>query len=388
MSITGIGAVTGFGLGANPLWQAARNSQTCISNGLGRIQPRDILQLQSQFELAAEDKDNLALLLTLSSIQEAFSQAGWKHFDSTDGLILATTTGQIPMWDHELYKTLAHRSEKSDLGKFIENQPLGCLLKKAVDYFKFPGKTLLLTSACSASTQAIGLAQQWIQSGRVNRCLVGGTEVLCDLTINGFSSLQLLSKNECKPFDSTRDGINLSEGSAYLCLERVELGSRQTRTLAYLRGQGSSLDGYHMTAPHPEGHGTVRAIHQALASANIRPNELSWIHAHGTGSVHNDLAEGNAFSQLKTDALISSTKSIHGHALGAVGAIESVLIVKALQEQFVLGTRNLTNLDPKIRLPVLDHSKSTKLVNVLKNTAGFGGSNSALVFSSEAGSEL
>lgn len=379
VAITGLGAVTGFGAGVSSLWTATLEDRSCIENGLGRISEQILSKLREKIKLPSNEQNNTALLISIFAIQEAMKQAGWEKLNSDDGFILATTTGQIPMWDRTVFNMLQSSSSQSDFDQFVLNQPLGSLIKKISQYFDFKGPSFLITSACAASTQALGLAQQWLQSGKVKRVLVGGTEVLCELTVNGFSSLQLLSEKNCQPFDKNRQGINLSEASAYLCLESVT----SKTALAYLTGAGNSLDGHHMTAPHPEGLGTLKAMRIALKSAGLNPQDISWIHAHGTGSNHNDLSEGLAVQQLDSKAPVSSTKSVHGHALGAVGALESVLIVQALKEQIIIKTLGLVEPDPKIQISYVTKTQKQKLNHVLKSTAGFGGSNAALVFSHE-----
>jgi 3-oxoacyl-[acyl-carrier-protein] synthase-1 len=199
------------------------------------------------------------------------------------------------------------------------------------------------------------------------------------LTIHGFRCLQLLASEQCAPFSSRRGGIQLSEGAAFLCLERASTG------LARLSGAGFSTDAHHMTAPHPEGEGSRKAMQRALRSAGLQPQQIDWVHAHGTGSTHNDSAEAAAIGSLfgNGDAApwVSATKPIHGHALGASGALEAVVCVEALRHQIVLPTFGLTDPDPALGLRHPPATVPTALRHVLKNTLGFGGANAALVFS-------
>lgn len=376
VAISGIGAVTGFGIGVQPLWKGCLNEQTLLAEGLGKVPTALVGELNA---LAPEESNNAVFLFALAAIQEAMQMAGWEKLNPDDGLILATTTGQIPLWDRlfiNILTTEPSSNRQQEFKTFQQQQLLGSLLEKISVKLDFTGPSMVVTSACSASTQAMAIAQSWINSGRVKRCLVGGSEVLCDLTVNGFSALQLLTKGECRPFDATRTGICLSEGAAFLCLEKSS-----SQTLAWLSGSGMSQDSYHMTAPHPEGEGGLRALKRALEMAELTPQEISWIHAHGTGSVLNDLSEGLAFKQLNSPAPVSSTKGVHGHSLGAVGALESVLVVQALREQTVLRTLGLNQPDEKIPVQHVQRTEQFELKHVLKSTAGFGGNNAALVFS-------
>ncbi|MEQ1875940.1 MAG: beta-ketoacyl synthase N-terminal-like domain-containing protein, partial [Bdellovibrionia bacterium] len=212
--------------------------------------------------------------------------------------------------------------------------------------------------------------------GLVRRCLVGGVEVLSQLTTEGFKSLQLLAENPCKPFDRNRNGINLSEGAAFLCLE-----ASGEKSLADVTGWGYSTDAFHVTSPEPAGRGCFKAMTSALTKAGLDPKDISWVHCHGTGSHANDLAEGPAVRKLFADTPAVSTKSIHGHSLAASGALEAVVCVQALLNGRVPATHGLENPDPAIPLRHVRAAEARPARHIVKNTLGFGGNNAALVFS-------
>lgn len=364
--ITGLGAVTCLGSSVDELWSRTRRDQSGIVAGLGRV-------VDPEFA-----GGNRALKFSLRAAREAMNQAGWSELGPSDGLIFATTTGFFLQWDRAFTSFV-----NKDLGlpefreKFL-NQPLAELNRQLSLELGQPGASTLVSSACSASTQAIGLGAMWIASGRVKRCLIAGVEVLCDLTCEGFRSLQLLSSGPATPFDRARSGINLSEGAAFLCLEGGTGG------LARVSGSGFSTDAYHMTGPHPEGEGSYRAMKRALMVAGVSPGDVDWVHAHGTGSQQNDMAEGLAVSRLFEEhrPYVSSTKWLHGHALGASGALESVLLVRALSEGVILKTRGLVNPDEKIPVRHPEIDLNIRARHVVKNTLGFGGTNAAVVISS------
>ncbi|MBI3555800.1 MAG: beta-ketoacyl-[acyl-carrier-protein] synthase II, partial [Deltaproteobacteria bacterium] len=270
----------------------------------------------------------------------------------------------------------------------LRSQSLGSVTAALAELLGFRGRAFLTSSACAASTQGLALAAQWLAQGKVKRVLVGGAEVLCNLTLEGFRSMQLVSPLNSTPFDVNRKGINLSEAAAFVCLEPEATAT--AKPLAHLSGFGLSTDGYHMTAPHPEGRGIFEAMQAALKSAGLSTQDISWVHAHGTGSRHNDQAEGSAIARLFTDgagrAIIdgpwtSSTKWVHGHALGASGALETTLCVHALLQQTILKTTGLKDPDPAIGLRHPTASAPARLRHILKTTLGFGGSNAALVLS-------
>jgi len=373
VAITGIGAYTCAGRSASELWDHALRGASGIRDGVGRI----------EMDVAGEETANTArtTCFAANAAREAMKSAGWNGFGSNDGLIFATTTGRIPAWELPLVAHLRGEMDRERFAEVFRSQPLGSALDALKEELGFFGRTLLVSSACSAATQALALGAMWIRQGRAKRVLVIGAEVLCNLTLAGFASLQLLAKEGARPFDRDRGGINLSEGAGAICLE-----SEPARAaLALLSGYGLSTDGYHMTSPHPEGQGSFQAMRQALATAGLRPDEISWVHAHGTGSKHNDSAEGAAlahlFAEVPTAPYVTSTKRVHGHALGASGAIETVICVEAIRRGIVLPTAGLRTPDAAIRVRHATAPIETPVRHVLKNTLGFGGTNASLVFS-------
>jgi 3-oxoacyl-(acyl-carrier-protein) synthase len=377
--ISGMGVVSCLGKGVNSLWQGALEERTGISNGVGMIEPEVLDQLKSTYPQAA--KASKAVLLAYAAISEAMQKAEWESLNEDDGFIIATTTGQIPVWESEATRFLRGEISQLELSPSLRSQSLGSLINELSNLLNFRGRSFIVTSACAASTQAIALAALWLAQGKVKRCLVGGSEVLCNLTVEGFRCMQLLTPELASPFDANRKGINLSEGSAFLCLEPTQ--KAVAAPLAYVSGYGLSTDGYHMTAPHPEGRGIFEAMQNALQVAALSPKDISWVHAHGTGSRHNDQAEGLAIQRLfgETKPWVSSTKRIHGHSLGASGALETALCVQALQKKIILRTSGLKDPDPSISLQHPASHLPFDLRHILKTTLGFGGSNAALVLS-------
>lgn len=365
--ITGLGAVSCLGSSVEDLWSAVGQERSGVVDGLGRV-PDDIF---------IEAPANRALAFAVHAAREAMRHAGWSRLNSDDGLIIATTTGFFLQWDRAFTDFVNDRLPLDRFRSDFLNQPLMQLNVELARALGHRGPSTVLTSACSASTQALALGAMWIKQKRVKRCLVAGVEVICDLTAEGFRSLQLLSREPATPFDVDRRGINLSEGAAFLCLESGDAG------LAGISGYGFSTDAFHMTGPHPEGHGSYRAMNQAVRSAGLTPEDIYWVHAHGTGSLQNDMSEGLAVKRLcgEHEPFVSSTKWLHGHSLAASGALESALVVRAMQAGLVLKTRGLKNPDP--RIPVLHPARDEKVKpgHVLKNTLGFGGANASLVLS-------
>lgn len=379
--ISGYGAVSCVAGDAPGLWEAALAGQSGIRDGLGSVErpaaPAAVARLE---RLAGGTYDELrrgrALPIAFTALEEALGKAGWSGLGDDDGLVLATTTGQGPLWENELMRHLLGELPPSRRAHALASQPLGVTLGALREAYGFRGRATILSSACAASTHAAALAERWVRSGLVRRCVVGGIEVLSRLTVEGFRSLKLLSAETAKPFDATRQGINLSEGAAFLCLEAEPRGGFAAR----LAGAAFSSDAYHMTAPHPEGRGSATAMRAALADAGIEPGAVDWIHAHGTGSVHNDLSEGLAIlSVFGGRTPVTSTKAVHGHALAASGALETVLVLESMRRETLLGTANLREPDPKIAIAHAANGERRALHYVLKNSLGFGGANGALL---------
>lgn len=392
--ITGMGCITPHGYGPNALWKDLFNDRSCIKEGLGKINNslfNDLCQECSPYlnnkngNLQAQELINIKpIIISLASIREALDNAGWKKLEPSDGLIIATTTGLVSSWEMNLINYLKSDTSEQELLKTFYRGPLGFFLGKISNELNFSGKQQLITTACAASTQALAIAMNWITTKKVRRCLVGGVETLSNLTVQGFKSLKLISNKMAKPFDKDRQGINLSEGAAFLCLESLE--NVKKNPLAAIIGTGLSCDAYHMTSPHPEGIGHQRAIKMALEAAKLNPQEISWIHAHGTGSIHNDLSEGNAINKIfgKDSPPVTSTKAIHGHALGASGIIETIACIKALNCNKYLKTAGLSNPDPEIKIKhalMSRNYKNLSLKNILKSTLAFGGINASIIIS-------
>jgi 3-oxoacyl-[acyl-carrier-protein] synthase-1 len=190
-----------------------------------------------------------------------------------------------------------------------------------------------VSTACSSSANAILLGTRLIKHGFLDRVVVGGTDALTLFTLNGFNSLMILDHDRCRPFDNTRNGLNLGEGAAYLVLESGDAAKKEgKKPLCEIKGYGNACDAYHQTASSPEGHGAFISMKHALDVAGLEPNDIAYINTHGTGTRNNDLSEGTAIQRLFGDNIpkCSSTKAFTGHTLGAAGAIEAVICVISL----------------------------------------------------------
>ncbi|PAF17696.1 beta-ketoacyl-[acyl-carrier-protein] synthase II [Terribacillus saccharophilus] len=247
-------------------------------------------------------------------------------------------------------------------------------------------------TACASGANSIGDAYKVIERGDADAMITGGSEApLTKMAFAGFSAAKALSFNDdpktaSRPFDANRDGFVMGEGAGILILESLDSALERGATIyAEIVGYGASGDAYHITAPAPEGEGAVRAMRQAIEDAGLQAEEIDYVNAHGTSTELNDKFETAALKQLLGDhayqTAISSTKSMTGHMLGAAGAVEAIICVKAIQEGMIPPTINQTEKDPLCDLDYVPNVKREKKVRAaLSNSLGFGGHNAALVF--------
>ena len=243
------------------------------------------------------------------------------------------------------------------------------------------GPSAVVSSACSSSAKVFGSARRMIAAGLIDAALVGGVDSLCLTTLYGFHSLQLVSRDPCKPFDIARDGISIGEAAAFALIERPP--ESLDRDAVLLLGVGESSDAYHMSSPHPEGRGARDAMLQALAGAGLTPGDIDYINLHGTGTPSNDSAEGKAVAAVfgdRSEAVpASSTKGATGHTLGAAGALEAVICALSLRHGLLPGSAHTRHVEPSLGFDYLLANRRQPIARALSNSFGFGGSNCALV---------
>jgi len=255
------------------------------------------------------------------------------------------------------------------------------------------GLNLCTTSACSSSSDAIGVAYELIRRGDTQAAIAGGSEAIINyLGITAFNALKAIStrndepKLASRPFDAGRDGFVISEGACLLVLESLEHAERRgANILGEIMAYGASADAYHVTQPAENGAGAVKAMQQALNKAGLAPTDIDYINAHGTSTPLNDKAETMAIKTVFGDHAyhipISSTKSMTGHLIGAAGAIEAAACIMAIQHGTIAPTINLTQPDPECDLDYVPNTaRHAKVTTALSNSFGFGGHNSVLIF--------
>ena len=259
----------------------------------------------------------------------------------------------------------------------------GASTRLIAEYFDIFAEHTTISTACSSAANALMLGARMLTAGEADVVVAGGAEALSLFHLNGFRSLMILDHEPCRPFDATRAGLNLGEGAAFLVMETEEGARRRGVTPhAYLTGYGNACDAFHQTASSDNGEGAYLAMTEALQMAGLKPSDVQYVNAHGTGTPNNDLSESMALRRVfgENMPLISSTKSFTGHTTSASGSIESVICLLALQHQFVPANLGWSQAIDGGIVPTMgeDHCH---LQHVVCNSFGFGGNDTSLVFS-------
>jgi len=399
--VTGLGVISSIGNNLNDFWDSLENGISGIdwikafdtekfrAKVAGEIKGFDPVKYMDRKEARRMSR---FVQLAIASATEAVDDSGlelnkedpWKA-----GVIYGVGIGGMEVIEKQNQILLERGPDRVSpflIPMTIANMAAGTLSIR----FGLKGSCVTVVSACASSTNAIGEAFRAIKHGRLDIALAGGSEAtITPLSIAGFDSMNALSRQSpdvaSRPFDKNRDGFIMAEGSATLVLEDYEHAKKRgAKIYAEIVGYGATDDASHITAPDPEGEGAMMAMKLALDEAELSPDKVDYINAHGTSTPMNDIMETRAIKALfgkRQDLNISSTKSMHGHALGAAGAIESVATILAMQRGIVPPTINLEEPDPECDLnytPKIAVKKEIKYA--LSNSFGFGGHNASILF--------
>jgi len=322
-------------------------------------------------------------LLALEALAEALDDAGLSPESlrrQRVGVVIGTTVGST--FNNETYYTNWRQGTQQDIGPvftYLGNN-LATLIQAILGLH---GPAAVVTNACSSGTDAIGLAKIWLEQDLCDLVIAGGADELARIAYHGFAALMLLSETPCRPFDRDRNGLNLGEGAGIVILEREDRRAGETVAKGWLRGYGSATDGYHPTAPHPDGKGIRTALDLALADAGLTAPDIAYINAHGTGTRANDTAETAALAQFHFSQAcpIVSSKGLTGHTLGAAGAIEAIITLLTLGMGSTAGTNGCRQPDPDLPVQVLPEGQSMPLQGKIgiSQSLGFGGFNGVLI---------
>jgi len=401
VAITGIGAVTPIGTGVEELWAGVRRGESAIR----RIERFDASPFPSQIagEIAFDPACFMSPKQTrrldrfsqfaLACAQMALADANLTASEAANegaGIYVGSALGGVAFGEeqHTAYIREGARHVNPLLALAVFG---GAASSNVTIELGLTGPSLAYSNSCASGLIAIGEAARLIADGRVPVMLAGGAEApLAPLTFGAFTMIRVLStRNDdpataSRPFDEGRDGFVIAEGGAILVLESFEHArARGARIYAEIAGYGTTSDAFHMTAPHPEGIHAARAMSEAIASAGLCPKQIDYVNAHGSSTVLNDPTECKAIRIALGDhadaVAVSGTKGLHGHALGATGAMEAAISALALSRGHLPGTANLVHQDPACDLDVIPPGgRERQVEHLLCNAFGFGGTNASI----------
>ncbi|MCK5857672.1 MAG: beta-ketoacyl-[acyl-carrier-protein] synthase family protein, partial [Bacteroidales bacterium] len=316
-------------------------------------------------------------LLSLVAANEAVADACLSGTDLSDMAIVSSNTIGGMDFTEQYY-----RANKDEYQYFFNNShSSGETTRKIASYLGTNALITTISTACSSSANAIIMGTRLIRSGRAKRVLVGGSDPITKFSLNGFASLLIYDENVCKPFDKDRNGLNLGEAGAYLILESEEVVNNK-KCYAEIVGYANRNEAFHASASTPDGEGAFLTMKQALAMTNIEPNQISFVHAHGTATPNNDQSELNALKRVFNNKIpnFASSKSYIGHTLGAAGAINAIYGIIAMKDSFVFQNLSFTKPIEDGFEPIKEYTPNVHMDYILSNAFGFGGNNSSIVF--------
>lgn len=388
--VTGIGVISPYGLGFAKLQAGLLNTQCRLERSTGFYPGfdgsvaaiRDLDSIEALPHFRPSRTDQLAVI----AARDAVRSAGLQDPASLEcGVVMATTVAGLTEIDLDAVQDPGGWYRNGGLAK-AASYPAAHVADAVGEYLKIRGPRLAVTVACASGAISIGLAANMLRDGECKIALAGGSDALCAFTLSGFHSLQALDANPCRPFDMNRAGLNLGEGSAVLALETArDAAARQAPIFAVLRGFAMTNDAFHPTAPDEQGRGLAGCIRDAMQVAGVSPDEIGYVNAHGTGTPLNDIAETRAyqraFAERSRPIPVSSTKSYFGHCLGAAGALEAAITIAAIRCGALWPTLRLEHpLESSSVDWVRGEPRREPLPIAMSVSAGFGGSNAALIF--------
>ena len=392
--ITGNGIVSSLGFNVTETLDSVLNSRSGIAplqylktRHRGQLLAGEVKAtnqtLLNRLNLIANGTYSRTALLGIMAAREAFRQANLaENTHLKTGLISSTTVGGVDR--SEVFYNQKKSEDETESIRVMLSHDCGDSTERIADDLGIRDYVTTISTACSSSANAILLGARMIKQGHLDRVLVGGTDALTAYTLNGFRSLKILDEKLCRPFDDTREGLNLGEGAAFLVLESEKsLQISKNKPLGEIKGYGNTNDAFHQTASSPEGLGALGAMRKALIMIELNLEEIDYVNVHGTGTPNNDQSEGRAMQALFGGNLpdFSSTKSFTGHTLAPAGVIEAVLCLLSINRDILLPNLNfkmpMEGLDI---LPILKLERNVMVKNVLSNSFGFGGNCTSLVF--------
>lgn len=401
--VTGMGAITPLGIGVEPFWTGLKAGRS----GVGPITRFDAARMDCRIGAEVRGFDPLQFIdkkearrmdrytqFAVAAAHMAVQDAGL-NLEALDrervGVYLGSGIGGMETFSEQMEVLLTkgpHRVSPFLIPMMIVNMAAGTL----AIHFGLKGPNMTTVTACSSANNAIGEAFDALRSGKADVMLTGGSEAaFVPIAVAGFAAMKALStrndepERASRPFDAGRDGFVMGEGAGLLVLETLEHArSRGARIYAEVIGYGVSADAYHMVQPPDNGEGGARSMRRAIQDAGIRPDEIDYINAHGTSTPQGDVAETRAikdvFGEHARKLAVSSTKSMHGHLLGAAGAVEAIACIMAIRDQILPPTINQEQPDPECDLDyVPNQARPARVETALSNSFGFGGQNATII---------
>ena len=382
--VTGYGVISAIGEGEESL-NSFKAMQSGVTNGdseatkaykLGIVKMSNE-ELRTRYAL--NNSGSRTAILGMVAAKKAFEGHELLKEVKT-GLISGTSVGGMDVTEEEYKKNI--KGEEIDPSGYIHHSSgvssQGIARELGINDF-----VNTISTACSSANNAIMMGARMIKNGILDRVVVGGTDSLTLFTMNGFRSLMINDSEWCRPFDNSRQGLNLGEGAGFIVLESEKsMAKTNKESIVELKGWGSTSDAHHQTASSENGYGAQLAMKEALGVANLKPEDINYINAHGTATPNNDLSESHAIKAVfgSTIPAFSSTKAFTGHTLAASGGIEVVFAVMAIKKGLLLPNLNFSTPIEETKLtPQLTFEEGREINNVLSNSFGFGGNCSSII---------
>lgn len=394
--VTGLGVVSALGIGFDQNRSALRAGRSAI--GYSQLLnskwapvlptaelPHSTTTLFHQLRLPGELRPSRLVAMAGLALEEALGKDRDPVLYGQYGFINASSVGGMADVENQYAALVDPENQDVEIARLGDLLDCGDGTEALARHFGFKAFLGTVSTACSSSANAIQLGARLIRQQMLDAVVCGGVDTLTRFTLNGFNSLKNIDRNFCRPFDADRNGLNLGEGAAYLVLESEESMKRSGRSpLAILSGFCNYNEAFHPTAPSPEGEGAYQAMQGAIAVAGLTNGDISYINAHGTATISNDLAESMAIQRVFGPAPppFSSTKCYTGHTLAAAGAIEAVYCISSLLSDELYPTLRFETPMPEVGItPLTTMLTNTGVRHVMSNSFGFGGNNASLLFS-------
>ena len=393
IAITGEGIICAIGTDKASVLSALRSKETGIATmrylpsahhelPVGEVKMSDD-EMKSQLGIDLSQEISRTALMGMIAVRQALSDA---QVSGSKGERIVFISGTTVAGMDVTERHFTEMRTSDDHLSCLHYHSCGDNTRQIAEHFGCFSEYTTVSTACSSAANALILGAEMLKAGEADIVVAGGTEALSVFHLNGFNSLMILDKDHCRPFDETREGLNLGEGAAYVVLESAEHArSRQASVHAFLRGYGNACDAFHQTASSENGEGAYLAMQEALNMADLKPKDIDYVNAHGTGTPNNDLSESVALQRVFGSELppVSSTKGFTGHTTSASGSIEVVICLLAMHHGFLPANLGWRQPMSDGIIPTLGEDK-VSLRHVLCNSFGFGGNDSSLLLSTDS----